>query len=724
MLTVAVVLGSLISARIPSFSRDNYGVPQIVATSRAEAWRAAGYAVAEDRLWQMEMSRRTVRGRISEILGRAGLASDQEVLRTAYTDDELRAQLAMLPSQIRESFSSYTQGVNDFIGHGNLPAEYEKSGFKPEPWTELDSVAISISLFQRFGRGGAGALRNWAALTYLQSQKPIQGHVLDVLDDFLWQNDPTSPTTVAKEDESKDHPLFEAPTRAVTERHLGMLPKLSLFELLPGLGVAMRQKSNLVAERVGAPFKTGSYCMVVSGKRSATRQAELLSGPQMGFTVPSVVHEMSLSAPGLNVVGMDVPGIPGVLIGHTQNLAWGITSGVADTDDIVFAPKVGEKSYKFGSETRSLEETSRTIHVKGDADVVSVQQRVADGPVLMTTVGHGAQPAYVFARHSSYRNRELESLVSIDGLWGAKNAAEADRAASKATMSFNVFFADTAGHIGWRYGGLVPLRTTALDPRFPVPEGPEYAWKGMIPASQMPHVMDPKSGLLTNWNNKPASWWPNLDTPDWGKIFRVESIRRSLPEGPLSAQSLELAAWKIARTDETWPYFAPYLAGSLEVGGFDGLLMQGSRQAAVYRAFLGELRKLLFYGTTGNFANEGLAQQIAQPSVMLAALQGRTHFDYLYGRKAGDLVRDALKAAVGKVGGAGYVPGQISLPDEVSIPYSNRGTYIQVVELLADGPLGRNVLPPGVAASGVHSRDQVPLSRAWVFKPMNRTWKG
>jgi acyl-homoserine lactone acylase PvdQ len=351
----------------------------------------------------------------------------------------------------------------------------------------------------------------------------------------------------------------------------------------------------------------------------------------------------------------------------------------------------------------------------------------------MTAGAHGSQPAFVFSKRSSYRNRELQSMRAMAGLSTANGVADADRAAAMGTMSFNVFFADDQGHVGYRYAGLMPLRSPDLDPRFPSPSDPKYNWTGIVPPSQMPHIIDPKGGLLTNWNNKPVSWWPNLDTPVWGRIFRVEAIRRNLTSETLSAQDLELAAWKIARTDETWPYFAPYVqqaakeikGAALQIGGYDGLLLQGSRQAMTYRTFISELRKDLFGATVGTFMGEQYATQIAQPSAMLAALQGRTKFNYLQGRKAEAVVKKALQAAVDKEATSEdrYLAGQIRIPDEPSIPYSNRGTYIQVIELLTTGPSGRNVLPPGEAASGTHSRDQVPLSRAWVFKPMHRPWK-
>ena len=248
-------------------------------------------------------------------------------------------------------------------------------------------------------------------------------------------------------------------------------------------------------------------------------------------------------------------------------------------------------------------------------------------------------------------------------------------------------------------------------------------------------MINPKGGLITNWNNKPISWWPNLDTPVWGRIFRVDAIRRVLNKPKIDAQDFEIAAWTIARTDETWPFFEPFYDSGVKsagpavqqaAAGFDGRLMDGSRQAAFYKAFIGELRKALFLPTVGNFIAPQYFDTSAQPSVMLAALERRTKFDYLQGRKPEAVVEAAMKAAWDSLSSADQpvryrAPG-INVPGETPIPYSNRGTYIQVVELLKEGPSGRNVLPPGVAESGEHSRDQAPLSQAWVFKPMHRPW--
>src|SRR5262249_36716860 len=153
-----------------------------------------------------------------------------------------------------------------------------------------------------------------------------------------WQNDSAATCTIPAGDDpmAKNHFAFPSFDRATTERHLAMLPKMSLLELLPGLRLSTDEDAKKVAEEISAPYKWGSYAVVVGPNRSATATSILLSAPQMGHRQPSVLHEMSVDAPGLDVVGVDVPGVPGVIIGKTDKLAWGLTSGVADTDDVIF----------------------------------------------------------------------------------------------------------------------------------------------------------------------------------------------------------------------------------------------------------------------------------------------------------------------------------------------------------------------------------------------------
>jgi penicillin amidase len=299
-----------------------------------------------------------------------------------------------------------------------------------------------------------------------------------------------------------------------------------------------------------------------------------------------------------------------------------------------------------------------------------------------------------------------------------------------ATMNFNFFCVSRSGDIGYRFAGLVPVRAAGVDPRFPTPGAPEYAWQGFIPPAQMPHALNPSAGFMANWNNKPVGWWPNGDSPVWGPLFRNSAVLDTLGKRTLDIQDLEMTAWTIARTDENWPYLRPYLeramAGFPEdrlepISGFDGRLVDGSRQAATYLRFVSALRSELFAGTTGTFLSPDYFSLVIQPSVIWRALRGETKINFLAGRRLDAVLHTALEKALSGPATA-YKAGGITVPGQTPIPYSDRGTYIQLIEALRDGMSGRNVVTPGVAETGPNSFNQVPLARAWLYKPMSRPW--
>jgi penicillin amidase len=421
---------------------------------------------------------------------------------------------------------------------------------------------------------------------------------------------------------------------------------------------------------------------------------------------------MTFDVPGMQVSGIDVPGIPGIIVGATPSLAWGLTSGVADTDDVFWYPSLDADRYQFGTETLDLIRTTSVLKVKGKPDEVVERLSTPEGPVILSKPGK-----VIFVRASAYRGRELEAVTTLGHLVEARTAADLQESLrAEEPMSFNLFFATKDNHIGWRYMGAVPVRAPGIDPRLPVKATPDTVWRGLVSTDQMPHILDPRAGLIANWNNKPVSWWPNGDTPVWGQIFRNSSLLSFLQKPKLNAQDAELAAWSIARNDETWPYFRPYLRNAIP--GFDGRLLDGSRGAGIYAGFLDALRNEIFLGTTGNFASPANFRLVTQPTLLLRALQRRTKVDYLGTRTAAEVVAAALKTASTA---PPYRSGGIRVPDQVAVPYGNRGTYIQIVEMLANGPYGRNVASPGVSERGPHAFDQVPLARSWTYKSMP-TW--
>jgi penicillin amidase len=333
---------------------------------------------------------------------------------------------------------------------------------------------------------------------------------------------------------------------------------------------------------------------------------------------------------------------------------------------------------------------------------------------------------WVFARRSAYWQREIASFEALTALWAARSADDGVAAIGRATVSFNFFYA-TREDIGWHYAGLSPVRATGWDPRFPVPAGPEAAWRGTRDPAEMPHVRNPKSGLIANWNNKPTVWWSQGDTPTWSRVFRNRSLLESIPPGRLSTDDLLAAAWRIARRETTggWNHTAPLFLPHLRrynpgqtnfeqtLASFDGWALDGSAPAAAYFATLDALRDVLFREAVGSFINPEFFRTAIQPALILAALEGRTAFDYRAGRTPEQIVRAAFeRASTGTLGP--YRAGRIDFTGQPSVVYNNRGTYIQAIEL---GPRlrGVNVLPPGVAEGAT---DQINLARNWVFKPM------
>lgn len=704
---IALLAALVFAAPAASVSRTAYGVPLVTAPTPQAAFEACGFAVAQDRMWQMEMSRHLARASLASILGAPALSSDREVAKTAYTDAEIQAQIDRLSPFARSALAAYAAGVNRFLKTQKLPPEFAQNGDTPSPWSSLDSAAIAIHLYQEFGRGAAGQLRDLAFLQYAKIQPKLKDRAIEAMDDFAWQNDPAAVTTLAAQDDpvAKHPPVIYPPfDDATTQARLAEIPMPSLFELLPAVEMVERRTSNLVAEAHAVPYRTGSYCVVVSPRRSKTGHALLLSGPQMGFTTPSILHEISISAPGLHVSGADVPGVPGVVVGKTDSFAWGLTSGEAQSEDTVWS-KLATGGYIHNGVVTPFIVKRRVIQVKGADPVTVVSKWTVFGPVVLESASKGV----VFSRHASYDGKELRSLDAMFSIYGQQTAAGIDRAISPATMSFNFFFATKSGDIGYRYLGQIPLRAAGLDPRLPTPDQERYAWKGFVPLRDMPHVINPHGGVLANWNNKPVAWWPNGDTPLWGRIHPANALFSEVGLSKFGLDDLAAIVKHIALKDYTWPFFKKLAPP------FDGLLIDGSLPAARYRQWLRNLRDRLIEPVSGNFLSPQIFDLVAQPTLIWDALHGRTRLDFLNGQTATQLAERAMPApdSVEPYRAGGHPFGSLG-----KLEYADRGTYIQIVELLGSGPLARTALPPGEAASGPHAGDQLPLANRWSYKPM------
>src|SRR5688500_12881613 len=243
MLALVAVL--VVTPSTASIARDDFGIPHIRATDVRSAFKAAGTAAAEDRIRQMDLSRRSARGRLAEVLGSRGVASDKDALRFGYTDAEYRSLFDGLPKLTKDALSAYAEGVNDHIA---------SAGLEVAPWETTDSLAIGVNLVRRFGRGGAGEIRNLLLYTYLNDR--LGADAKKAFDDLIWQNDPASPTTAQGGGSESPFSPLEA---GAWERHVALLPKVNMFELLPAIRIEEQREMLDLAAELGLPHKWGSY---------------------------------------------------------------------------------------------------------------------------------------------------------------------------------------------------------------------------------------------------------------------------------------------------------------------------------------------------------------------------------------------------------------------------------------------------------------------------------
>ncbi|MFQ5862138.1 MAG: penicillin acylase family protein [Candidatus Brocadiales bacterium] len=531
--------------------RDGFGVPHILADSSEALFETFGYVVAQDRLAQLEISRRQARGRLAEVVGADALTSDIVARREGYTEEELAEQYNALRAETRVLVEAYTRGVNRWMTEvksdrdKKLPRELWELGVKnPEPWSVYDSLAIGIAVARRFGQRGGNELKNLEELEKLGKDEFEKRYPL---------NDPSSPTTISFNDFNdrylnhffgclcKSHPNILCRSECVAWQLAATFPceqartlhRMTIMQsflafssnCLHGFLLAdeHRGAESLFTALPGLPEKLGSYAVVVSSDRSASGRAMLLGCPQMGSKGPQPGYEVDLHGGGFDVAGMAFPGVPAVLIGYNKNIAWTVTSGVSDSVDIFVEelnPK-NPKEYKFKGEWRGFESKEEVFVVKGAAENVTENIcRSVHGPVFL--IDESKNLAYSTKRTFwGGEPKSFESFIWVDRASSIDGFAEA---VNTITLSFNLFCAASDGQIGFWHVGKYRVPAPGVDPRLPASGTGQEEWRGFVSRHKLPHSVNPPEGLIVNWNNKPSKDWDNGDNMPWVGEHRVSHI--------------------------------------------------------------------------------------------------------------------------------------------------------------------------------------------------------
>jgi penicillin amidase len=478
-----------------TITRDAYGVPSVRAGSDRDAWFGAGYAVAQDRLVELELFRRSTQGRLAEVLGESRLAGDIVARRDYFTRGELRRMLRRLPAAHRARFDAYAEGVNAWLARVRAdasvrPQELSLLNLTPAPWTPVDSAAIGVQLARTVPSGEGRELENWRALRALGARRFAR----------LLPLRQRKPVVTVPASEGR---FPSQPGRSRRDERRGFAESR---RFLSGL-TPPRAPASATAARAGRlPARGGSMHYAFRGPGG---RAFLFNGPQVGFSIPELFVELEVHAPGLDVRGATAPGVPVIAVGHNGRIAWGITSGLGDDDDLYVERLAGRERYRFKGRTRRMDCRTETFRVAGASSERRRFCRTVHGPVQLR---QGRRTAY--ARRYAIWGREIDVMRGLSALNAAGSVAEAGRAARLLTWNENLLVADDAGHIGWWHPGRLPLRPRRWDERLPYPGTGQAEWRGFLSWRAHPQVVDPPQGFIANWNNMPSAAWTNGDSPD------------------------------------------------------------------------------------------------------------------------------------------------------------------------------------------------------------------
>ncbi len=468
--------------------RDRWGVPHIYAESLHDLIFAQGFVHAQDRLWQMEINRRTATGRLSELFGEIALDTDR-LARTFGFHRLAEADWKAAGDELRDLLEAYTAGVNVSLDQtgGRMPVEFTLLRHWPEPWTALDSLSWVRVMIWNLSHAWAGEI---VRARLIEKLGPDRAADLEI---------------------------------RYPERNPITLPRGIEFNRLTADGML---------EPAEGPFLSqafGSNGWAVTGSRMATGAPALCNDMHLALSLPGVWYAVHLVAgPGgerFDVTGVSLPGVPLVMVGHNARIAWGMTLAFTDCEDLFvekFHPGDPHR-YEFRGEWREAEVIHEIIPVKGRADPHIEEVVVTHhGPVISDVVGFPAQRLAV-------QSMALRPCPAIEGWFRLDQAQGWDDFVAAARLiqapQLNIPYADVDGNIGYWVTGKVPVRARGQG-LVPAPGWTgEYEWVGEVPFEEMPHALNPTQGYVVTCNHRIVSAdYPHYLGSVWMNGYRARRI--------------------------------------------------------------------------------------------------------------------------------------------------------------------------------------------------------
>jgi penicillin G amidase len=507
-------------ARPVTVTRDGYGVPHINAENMADMLFAQGYVTAQDRFWQMDMTRRFAAGELSEILGKTYVKTDREQ-RILSLKQVAERSADRLSANERQYLEAYTSGVNAYLHdyRNRMPMEFRVLRYSPRPWTVADSFLVGASMAQ---------ILNHDLFESELSREKIVRRIGPELAADIYPNSSL-----------RDRPPGEAAKRSGPQKQTRAFSK--------PVGIPRNARNdNSEAPAMFNPQSgsrdqetliPGSNNWVVSGAHTVTGKPLLSNDMHLGHRIPNTWYEAHLTAGEFDVAGVTLPGTPFVVAGHNRRIAWGFTNLGPDVEDIYIETFNEKGEYLTPKGWQLPEKRQEVIRVKGASDVSLEVLTTRHGPITTELMPSETRP--IALKWTAYDPEGLTFVFAEVN--SARNWDEFRRAFSRFRVpGQNVVYADVDGHIGYQATGTIPIRA-AGDGSLPVSGADDvHEWTGYIPFDELPRVFDPPSGVIATANSTatPAGY-PRHISNEWGSPYRTERIYQVLESKPkLSAADM------------------------------------------------------------------------------------------------------------------------------------------------------------------------------------------